>query len=1002
MSAHRLTPARFVTFAVAAVMAVTLVLWPVAAPAAAGTMTTTALGARVYIGLLGGALPIDLTLPTPRQSWTTGGSTATLGTAVVDLLPPLIPNLVYVGAITATAAPTAGGGNAEAKVAGLKLLNSAVAVDALTATCQMTSTGITSNVDVANLKIGGQSILNPALNLAVGIPGLLTAAVNKRVATWDPVTGRLDLTVRALDIDLLSGLAVVASGSVVAAEATCSGILKLGAATTTPASVAPGQSGTPVVTVTNTGDIAAPGTTIKIPRPPSAYTLDPAPSVTGGGTCSTTDPVFVICSGVTVPGGGSVQVSLPVKLPATAGATPNWVAAAGEIGVTSTPISGTAASTTISGSGTLVNAQPRTSTGGTITINPTMVYAGKSATTNVTVSNQGPSDASATVTIPLGAKPADLTVEASAGGTPCTVGATDIVCTGVTVPAGGSAPVAVKTTAPITATVGATWDLTGVTANLNGTVVSGSGRLVTIGDPDVYLKTVTLDPATATPGGAPVTPAIRVANTGVTAANPTTITIPAAPAGYTVGAVTTSGGGTCTALLCTGVSVPANGSVTVSVPVTLAAGVTANWTGQATATSGASTGSATGTLVTAAPSYALRLSATGPSAGTVLPGQSTTMAIDVDNLGPSNAVQAKFDVVAPAHSTWGSLTGNPCSTLSATTARCTVDLTAGGPAAPLSFPLLISPLADPAVPLAGGCADLNFDTTCETPLPAIALRTPLGTLLSTVASPATITPGQSGTAKLTLTSLAARSGVQATIPKTALPAGFTVSAASVPGGTCTNTAAAVTCSGFALAAATPKDVSLQIAVASNVTPPRVWTVPDLAVTASGESVAATGTLASAGPVSTGLGATADVPADRTIEPGGVIDLGLDLRNTGPSDAPGATFTVAAPIGTSFGPVAAPCTATAALLTCTTSLAAGASTGRFTVPLQVLANADPDVPIPATCVDLDGTPGCGAGDVVVPAVALKVPVRGPGCHLGHRPRRHAGRHRRRPRTGRRPA
>ncbi|GIF23755.1 hypothetical protein BJ973_004366 [Actinoplanes tereljensis] len=965
-------PTRFVTFAVAVVVAVSLALFPVAAPAAVGTISTSALGARVYIGLLNNAIPIDLTLPL-RRTWTTGGSASTASTAVVDLLPPLLPNLVYVGAITATAAPATGGGSADSQVAGLKLINNAVAVDALSASCQMTSAGISTSVTVANLKIGGQSIVNPAISLAVGVPGVLTATVNKRAATWDPATGRLDYTVRALDIDLLSGLAVVASGSVVAGEATCSGIAKLGTATTTPVSVAPGQSGTPVVTVTNTGDIATPGTVIKVPKPPSAYTLDPAPTVTGGGTCSTTDPVYVICSDVTVPGGGSVQVSLPVKVAASLpGTPPNWVATAADINVTSTPITGTAPTITITGSGTLVNGQPRSSTGGSVTITPTMLYAGKTATTNVTVTNVGPSDAAATVTIPLGAKPAGITVTASAGGTPCTVGATDIVCTGVTVAAAGSATVDVQATAPVSATVGTTWDLTGVTASLNGTVVSGSGRLLTIGDPDVYLKTVTLTPATATPGGAQVTPTFQVANFGVIAANPTTITIPAAPAGYTVGTVTTSGGGTCTATGCTGVTVPANGSVTVSVPVTLSAAVTANWTGQVSATAGGSTGTATGTLVTAAPQSTLHLTATGPSAGTVLPGQTTTMALSVDNLGPSNAVQTAFDVFAPANSTWGSLTGNPCVAQSATTARCTVDLTAGGPAVALSFPLVISALANPAVAITGGCADLDLNTTCDATLPSITLRTPLASLLTTTTGPATITPGQSGTATVSLTSLAARTGVQVDIPKSALPTGFTVTGASVPGGTCSVGPTTVTCSGFALVANTAKSVSLTVAVASSVTPPLVWTVPDLTVTASGETVGAAGTLASAGPVSIVLGATVDQSADRTIEPAGVLVLGLDLRNTGPSDAPAAVFKVAAPTGTTFGAVAAPCTATASLLTCTTALLAGASTGRFTVPLNVAANADPDTPIPATCVDLDGTPGCTGGDVSVPAANLKVP------------------------------
>ncbi|MEV6494108.1 hypothetical protein AB0M20_36610, partial [Actinoplanes sp. NPDC051633] len=57
-------------------------------------------------------------------------------------------------------------------------------------------------------------------------------------------------------------------------------IALLGAINRSPKSIVPGNSATPTVTVTNTGDVAAPNTVITIPAPPTGTTID----VTGGGT----------------------------------------------------------------------------------------------------------------------------------------------------------------------------------------------------------------------------------------------------------------------------------------------------------------------------------------------------------------------------------------------------------------------------------------------------------------------------------------------------------------------------------------------------------------------------------------------------------------------------------------------------------------------------------------------------------------------------------------------
>ena len=60
------------------------------------------------------------------------------------------------------------------------------------------------------------------------------------------------------------------------------------------------------------------------------------------------------------------------------------------------------------------------------------VAAGKSATTTLSVADDGPSDATTTITVPFADRPAGISVvSATVGGNPCTVGTTAITCTTV-------------------------------------------------------------------------------------------------------------------------------------------------------------------------------------------------------------------------------------------------------------------------------------------------------------------------------------------------------------------------------------------------------------------------------------------------------------------------------------------------------------------------------------------------------------------------------------------
>ena len=976
--------------ATAVLLAVTLTGPPTAAYAAAGPINTQGQGLRANIALLNGLAP--LTASSPTANWTTGGPAVTRNQSNgIDLgVPILAPNILGTGLVTATARPETGGGSASSKVLGLNLLgNATLGADAVDSTCVMTQNEISGGTDAANLKVGGQTV-NPAVNADIGVPNVLSGKVNRQLATWDQSTGRLSYTVQGLQVNLLSGLAVVASGTVTVAESVCSGIVRLGSLSTTPRSIVPGGSATPAVTVRNTGDIAAPNTVITIPAPPTGYTLG-APTVTGGGEC-TPSSTQIRCSGVTVPGGGSVTVSLPVTVDSSALTAADWAPGASAILARSTPIAAVAGTTVdVDGGGPLVNVLAPQSAGA-ITIDPVVVPANRSATTTIRLANQGPSDATTTLTIPIGNRPGVLSVpSATVGGTPCTgISGPAITCPGVSVPAGGTATVTLRVAATAGATPGTVWNLEDVRATLNGTVVLGAGRFATVSDPEVNLSGgVTINRVTAAPGGPEVRPTVRVANIGMVPATATTITLPAPPAGYDVGAVTTNGGGQCASttagIECTGVTVPANGAILVTVPVTLAPDVTAGWTagtaGPVTATSDDSTGQATGPIVLADPDWTLEVESTPPGPGTVRAGQDTTITVTVTDAGPSDAQDAEFVVVAPGNTTFEPLplpspAVSLCQVLSPTTLRCTVDIPVAGPPVVLRLPLRIDDDADN--PVDGGCVSLDNDTDCggpdDEPLDDIVMGASLGRRLTISPQPATITPGTSGAGGVRVTSTVDEDNLTVTVPRGQLPAGFT----ATPAGGCTSNATAIICTGVTLEAGEEGGITVPVALRSDVVPPRTWTATDIRISDGVETITFDGALAIAGPPDWEITATISGPADGAVQPGGTGTLTVIGHNEGPSDAVDATFAVVAPRDTTFEPLtgdaAQGCTLASgnSRAICTVDLADDAFTPPLSFVFRVPAGADPYEPIPGACVDLDGVPGCGPADEPLDPVVLGVP------------------------------
>ncbi|MEU4244201.1 hypothetical protein [Actinoplanes sp. NPDC026619] len=980
---------RLAALALAAVL-LALVLQPSSAAAAA--ISTTAQFISGNISVLN-VINLDLGSINQGKSWTTGGPTASssLVNANVGIVGSSILSL---GAVSELAGPASGGGKAEAKTTGISILGSnGITTGPLTAACQMTNQDITSTAEIANLRLGGQPTVVVAGQTGVSVPGIATINTETRTATY--ANNVLTYTVKALDVTLLNGaLGLVANSALTVAKASCAGTVALGTTTVSGTTLAPGESGTPTVTVTNTGDVAAINTTITIPLPANAaqYSVGTPTMTTGGGTC-TKNTTAVVCTGVTVPGNGSAVVSLPVTLVSSAGTGAQPWAPTGISAVSvPAPQSPNTKIEAPTGAGTLVTAKPPVTTGGTVTVAPATLVAGSTGTGSVSVTNQGPSDASGTVTIPLGnAPPGGVTVVSAkvAGGNDCVIDPNvSITCSGVPIAAKGSARIDIRMSSAVSTTPNSTWDLSGISADLNGKTVTGSGRLLTVSAPTVNLNGgVTIRPATATPGGAQVTPTVRVTNAGTADVSPTTIIIPGLPSGYTLGTVTTDGGGTCALssgdVVCTGVIVPGGArTVIVSIPVTAGTGATTGWIVSGTpvtATGGGTTGSATGALVTLAPRYTLSVNAEAPADGSASPGGSTTMKVDVANQGPSNATAAPFVVVAPQNTTFGvpsGATASACTRSTLTTLQCSVTLAAGA-AASLTLPLDVSLLANPSTPIAGGCVSLDNDSACggatDSALPSFGLRTPLATRLATVLVPASITPGGTGTGKIQLASTQAETGLTVTLPLTGKPADLTVGTVTGPAGsTCAPSANAITCTGVNLTANTPATVNVPITAASGAAALQIWT-PTVTVAAGSDQTSVTAALGGTRIGSYTLGATVAQPANGAVEPGGTVNVQAQVTNNGQSDATPATFRLIAPTGTTFGTLPNICTgAGLAVASCSQNLVNGATTGQLTIPLVTSSGADPDTPVSGGCIDLDGIPGCTTTDPAIPTFTLKVP------------------------------
>jgi hypothetical protein len=217
MSVPRTRGARraLVVLAAGAALAVTSVT---GASADSATVDGGAYGAQVSVTTLG---LLNVTVgPAPSVTLPSSGSSS----AIVQTLATLTaPGLLSAGVLTASTQGVPGGNvTSSANITNVSV-PTVLAANAITASCEAASDGtLSGSADLADASVGGVAVAaNPGPNTVIQLAGLATVTLNQQtetgVGTADP-----QITVNAIDIQLLPGLASLGTGQIIIGHAECS------------------------------------------------------------------------------------------------------------------------------------------------------------------------------------------------------------------------------------------------------------------------------------------------------------------------------------------------------------------------------------------------------------------------------------------------------------------------------------------------------------------------------------------------------------------------------------------------------------------------------------------------------------------------------------------------------------------------------------------------------------------------------------------------------------
>lgn len=770
-----------------------------------------------------------------------------------------------------------------------------------------------------------------------------------RAAAGAVVSNSADLTYRARTL----GTDYVFTGN--AADVPVAAIADLGVTkTSTPVSQVAGQQVTYTLTATNNGPNDATGVVLTDTLPAGvAYTGSTPPA----GTSCTASGQVVTCTSASLPNGATLTV------PITAAIAPG--VAQGST-LTDTATISSAVADDVPGNNTAVAGTAITRSADvavTHSATPGTVTAGNQVTWTATTTNNGPSTAAGVVlTEPL---PAGVTfVSASTTAGSCTQTAGTVSCPVGDLGPGGQAVVTIVATVNPTTpagTLSATATASSPTADPNPANNAAAAPITVVTAADLQVQAVaSTDPVTA---GTTETYTFTVTNDGPSDAVDATFSVPTT-AGLT--AVSASPGqGTCTitggAVSCALGSIPAGGSVTVTVQAGVAPGRAPGplgYTGSAVSTTtdpapGNNTATA-GVTVQAAADLSLTKTA-NPT--TIVFGTPVTYTLTVANAGPSTATGVQLSDPLPAGLTFessasgctaaGGVVTCPVGSLApgATATRTFVAQTdAGGSGTVSNVATATATTADPNP--ANNSATANSTTATEADLQL------------TKSAPAAPVAGGPITYTLTLLNNGPSAAAGVVVTDDA-PAGLTFTSVATDGSDCILAGASVSCGNVGpLPAGATRTyfVSGTVAAAALGSSANTATVTSTTTdpTPGNNSATATSVITASADVGVVLAPAAGQSS--TVTAGELVNFTVSIVNNGPSTATGVVVSGQVPPGLEPVPGSSggACTESGGTVTCVVgNLPPGAV---LTVPLQtrVLPSTDAG-PVSGTAVIGSATP-----------------------------------------------
>lgn len=202
------------------IVSATLTLTLTAAGAASADVSDVgggAYGASVNVTTLG-LLHVQVG-PTPQVTLPTAGSSTPISTETASLNSP---GLLSLGLLDMKTQGTPSGGSVDSSASVAQVLVPLVlSADLIQSSCHADASGATGTTNLTNLVVAGVKVdANVAPNTVIGIPGIATVTLNEQIQTGSATAP--GITVNAIDIKLLAGLAGLGTGDIVIGDADCS------------------------------------------------------------------------------------------------------------------------------------------------------------------------------------------------------------------------------------------------------------------------------------------------------------------------------------------------------------------------------------------------------------------------------------------------------------------------------------------------------------------------------------------------------------------------------------------------------------------------------------------------------------------------------------------------------------------------------------------------------------------------------------------------------------